>query len=68
MLMVKNSLCIFFILSAYTENRRKGFKRLRRLRRKYLSICGKYLSVDGKYGKLGLFAVQKIVSVCAESI
>ncbi len=39
---VKNYLCVFFILSPYTENTRKGFKHLRRLRRKYLSIFGEY--------------------------
>ncbi len=31
------SLCVFFILSASTENMRKVFKRLRRMHRKYLS-------------------------------
>ena len=39
----------------------KVSKRIRRLRRKYLSVYG-------EYGNLGLFAVHKIVSECAESI
>ncbi len=30
-------------------------------------ICGKYLSVYGEHGKLGLFAVHKIVFEYAES-
>ncbi len=42
-------------------NARKVSKRIRRLRRKYLSVYG-------EYGNLGLFAVHKIVSECAESI
>ena len=43
------------------ENARKVSKHIQRIRRKDLSV-------DGEYGKLGLFAVHKIVSVCAESI
>jgi hypothetical protein len=43
------------------ENARKVSKRIRRIR-------GKYLSVHGEQGKLGLFAVHKIVSEYAESI
>ena len=39
----------------------KVSKRIRRLRRKYLSVYG-------EYGNLGLFAVHKIVSECPESI
>ncbi len=46
---------------APTENARKVSKQIRRIRRKYLSLYE-------EYGKLGLFAVHKIVSVCAESI
>jgi hypothetical protein len=42
------------------ENTRKVFKRLRRM-------CGNYFCVDGECVKSGLFAVHKIVSVCAES-
>jgi hypothetical protein len=42
-------------------NARKVSKRIRTLRRKYLSV-------DGEYGNLGLFAAHKIVSECAESI
>jgi hypothetical protein len=44
-----------------TETARKVSKHIRRIRRKYLSV-------DGEHGKLGLFAVHKIVSVCVESI
>jgi hypothetical protein len=40
--MVKNSLCVFFILSAYTENTRKVLKRLWRMRGKYLSVFEEY--------------------------
>ncbi len=43
------------------ENVREVSKHIRRIRKKYLSV-------DGEYGKLGLFTVHKIVSVCAESI
>jgi hypothetical protein len=43
------------------ETARKVAKHIRRIRRKYLSV-------DGEYGKLGLFAVHKIVSIYAESI
>ena len=43
------------------ENVRKVSKRIRRIR-------GKYLSVYGEHGKLGLFAVHKIVSDYAKSI
>jgi hypothetical protein len=43
------------------ETAQKVSKHIRRIRRKYLSL-------DGEYGKLGLLAVHKIVSVCAESI
>jgi hypothetical protein len=46
-------------IQAPTETARKVSKHIRR-------ICRKYLSVDGEYGKLGLFAVHKIVSVCAK--
>ncbi len=42
MLKGKISLCVFFILSAYTENTRKVFKHLWRMRGKYLSVFGKY--------------------------
>ncbi len=42
-------------------NARKVSKRIWRLRRKFLSVYG-------EYGNLGLFAVHKIVSECAESI
>jgi hypothetical protein len=42
-------------------NASKVSKRIRRLRRKYLSVYG-------EYGNLGLFVVNKIVSECAESI
>ena len=72
--MVKNSLCVFFILSAYTENMRKVFKHLwrlenaRKVSERIRRIRGKYLSVYGEHGKLGLFAVHKIVSEYAESI
>ncbi len=45
MLKVKISFCVFFILSAYTENTRKVFKHLWRM-------CGKYLSVFGDYTKV----------------
>ncbi len=43
------------------ENTRKVSKRITR-------ICRKYLSVYGENGKLGLFAVNKIISEYAESI
>jgi hypothetical protein len=33
---------IFFILSAYSENTRNVFKRLQRMRGKYLRVYGKY--------------------------
>jgi hypothetical protein len=46
---------------APTETARKVSKHIRRIRRKYLSV-------DGEYGRLELFTVHKIVSVCAESI
>jgi hypothetical protein len=36
------SFCVFFILSAYTENARKVFKYLWRMRGKYLSVFGDY--------------------------
>ena len=42
MLKVKISFCVFFILSAYTENTRKVFKYLWRIRGKYLSVFGDY--------------------------
>ncbi len=48
-------------IQAPTETARKVSKHIRRIHRK----C---LSVDGEYGRLGVFAVHKIVSVCAESI
>ncbi len=41
------------------DNARKVSKFIRRMRRKYLSVCE-------EYSKLGLFAVHKIVSICAE--
>jgi hypothetical protein len=43
------------------ENALKVSKRIRRIRRKYLSVYG-------EHGKLGLFAVHKIVSEYGESI
>ncbi len=43
------------------ENARKVSKRIRRIRGKYLRICGEYV-------KLGIFAVHKIVSEYAENI
>ncbi len=46
---------------APTETARRVSKHIRRVRRKHLSV-------EGEYGKLGLFAVHKIVSECAESI
>jgi hypothetical protein len=49
------------IIQAPMGNARKVSKRIRILRRKYLSV-------HGEYGNLGLFTVYKIVSECAESI
>ncbi len=43
--MVKNSLCVFFILSAYTENTRKVFKHLWRMSGKYLSVFEEYAEI-----------------------
>ncbi len=43
------------------ENARKVSKRIRRIR-------GKYLCVYGENGKLGLFAVHKIISEYEEII
>ncbi len=39
---MKISFCVFFILSAYTENTREVFKYLWRMRGKYLSVFGDY--------------------------
>ncbi len=39
---MKISFCVFFSLSAYSENTRKVFKYLWRMRRKYLSVFGDY--------------------------
>ncbi len=39
---MKISFCVFFILSAYTENTRKVFKYLWRMRGKYLSVFRDY--------------------------
>ena len=39
----KISFCVFFTLSAYTDNTRKVFKYLWRMRGKYLSVLGDYV-------------------------
>jgi hypothetical protein len=61
LLKLKISFCVSFILSVYSENTRKVFKHLWRLR-------GKYLSVYRENGELALFAKHKIISEYAESI
>jgi hypothetical protein len=57
--MVKNSLCVHGEYAERillpTETAQKVSKHIRRIRRKYLSV-------DEECGKLGLFAVHKIVS------
>ncbi len=45
----KISLCVFFILSASTDNTRKVFKHLRRMRGKYLSTHGECAESSSAY-------------------
>jgi hypothetical protein len=49
MLKVKISFCVFFILSAYSENMRKVFKRIWRIRKFRAVCCTQYrLCIRGK--------------------
>jgi hypothetical protein len=70
--MVKNSLCVFFIFSSYTENTRKVFKHLWRMRGKYISVFGEYAEIRVICGTQNRLRIRgkylNVFGECAERI
>jgi hypothetical protein len=69
LLKVKISFCVSFILSVYSENTRKVFKRLWRKwqigvicgTQNHLRIRGKYLNVFGEYAEIIFAYMEKMI-------